>query len=548
MKKRMIITMAKRPAVTRHGAGALRLAPVAAAALLLASSHAQAEWKVTPTLSLIETWTDNVNLAEDAYAYSDLITQLSPGITVVNRTRRLTVDATAQLHGFAYLHDRDNSDFSNPGELGRNFNNADTQRTYTGNLKGELARDLFFVDATASRGQQTISAFGPRAGNDLYSDRNRTEIDTWSISPYLTHRFGNTASGILRYTRDSVDGGDDLGYRGTGSNTLMATLTSGPVFRTASWGVSYLKQDLSGAEYGDSSTQNLTANLRYTVSNRLSLLADAGYDRYEYEGPSDGDQGANWSVGFAWSPSLRTNLQATIGRHFYGTTGSLLAIHRSRHTSWNISYNDDVTTSRQQFLLPTTVDTASLLDSMFATAYPDPIERQRIVAAYIQANALPPALADSVNYLSNRFIRQKTLRASMSYRKGRSNAIVSLHATDNTALSSQQSDSELLGSQLGNLNDNVRQHGMSASYTYRLSSRSNLTAGYDFNTSKSKLVGYEDSQRSMRVGVTRRFGDLLAAVDLRRRKGDVGRFDAETSATSGTYTEHAMVASLSMQF
>ena len=533
----------------RAGLALPRLAPLATAAMLVAACPAQAEWKVTPTLLVSEIWTDNVNLTEDALAHSDLITQVSPGITVLNRSRRLTVEATAQVHAFAYLRDSDKRNLSDPAIVGQSLDPQDTERTYRGNLRGELARDLFYVDASASRGQQSISPFGPRPSGDLYSNRNRTEIDSWSISPYLTRSFGSVASGMLRFTRDSVGGGDALGYRGTGGNTLLATLDSGPAFRTVGWGVSYVKQKLDGAEYGDSSNENLSTKLRYVISNRLSLLANAGYDRYDYEGLGGSDQGANWSLGFAWSPSLRTNLEATLGRHFYGTTGTLSALHRSRHTTWNISYDDIVTTSRQQFLLPSTFDTAGLLDSMFATAYPDPIERQRVVAAYIQSNGLPPSLTDSVNYLSNRFLRQKSLRASMGFRKAHTSALFALYATRRNALSSQESDSALLGSQQGSLNDNVRQIGANASYTYQLSSRSNLTAGYDFNKSKSLTGGFDDDQRTLRVGVSRRFGDMLAAIDFRRRTGSLGRWNSDGNADDGnTYTERALVASLNMQF
>ena len=532
----------------RTGRAVPRLAPLAAAAMLLAAFPAHAEWTVTPTLLVSEIWTDNVNLTEDALAYSDLITQVSPGITVLNRSRRLTVDATAQVHAFAFLHGDDRRDLADPDVIGQNVDTANTQRSYRGSLRGELARDLFYLDASASRGQQSVSPFGPRAGNDLYSNRNRAEIDTWSISPYLTHRFGSAAQGMLRYTRDSVGGGDALGYRGTGGDSILASLTSGTGFRTVGWGVNYTRQELGGAEYGDSSNESLSTNLRYIVSQRLSLLANAGYDRYEYEGLGDGDQGANWSLGFAWSPSLRTNLQMTLGRHFYGTTGTLSAVHRSRSTSWNISYDDVVTTSRQQFLLPSTIDTAGLLDSMFATAYPDPAERQRVVAAYIQANGLPPSLADSVNYLSNRFMRQKALRASVAYRRGVSNAVLSVYATRRNALSSQESDSPLLGSGRESLNDNVRQQGFDARYTYRLSSRSNVTASYDFSNNESLSGEYEDHQRTLQVGVTRTFGDLRAALDLRRRTGSLGRWNAVGANGSGTFTEHAMVASVSMKF
>lgn len=519
-------------------------APLAAAAalLLLAAFPAHADWRATPTLTVSEIWTDNVNLTEDDLAYSDLITQVSPGFKLSNRTRRLTFDASAQLNTFYYLHDSDKR--SRDGSpSGDNPDVNSVQTSYRANMRGELAQDLFFVDATASRGQQNISAFGPRASNDAYSRNNRTDIESWSISPFLVHRFGSTASGQLRYTRDSVGGGEQIGFRRTGGDTIQASLASGTSFRTVGWGINYTDQELNGGRYGDSSTQNLAANLSYMVSARLALLANAGYDRYEYEGLGGGDQGANWSLGFRWTPSARTTLQATAGRHFYGNTGSLLAMHRTRHTSWNLTYGDTITTSRQQFLLPQTFDTAGLLDGMFASAYPDPVERAQVVQAYMQQNGLPPSLSDSINYLSNRFMRQKLLRASMVYRKGRSSMALSAHVSDRNAISDQQSDSPLLGSQQGRFSDNVRQHGFQANYTYRLNSRSNLTAGYVLDESESRTSDYRNYQRILRVGLTRDFGDARASIDLRRRSGDLGN-----SIRAGNFTENALSATVFMAF
>lgn len=536
----MTITTAKQAIA---GAGPRRTA-LAAAVLLLAAFPAHADWRVTPTVRVSEIWTDNVNLSEEELAYSDLITQISPGLIISNRTRRLTVNATAELHSFTYLHDSDKRDRDGRFTDGSNSGVASVQRSYRGNLRGELAQDLLFIDASAARGQQNISPFGPRASsNDQYSRNNRTDIDTWSISPYLVKRFGSTAAGQLRFTRDSVGGGDNIGFRRTGGNTLLATLTSGPAFRTIGWGANYSKQELNGGSYGDSTNEKLATNLRYMLTGRISLLANAGYDRYEYEGLGGGDEGANWSLGFLWTPSARTTLQATAGRHFYGNTGSLMAIHRSRATSWNLTYSDDITTSRQQFLLPSTIDTAGLLDGMFATTYPDPVERAQVVQAYMQQNALPPSLSDSVNYLSNRFMRQKRLLASVVYRKGRSSAVLSGHISDRNAVSDQQSDSPLLGSQQGRFTDNVRQHGIEANYTYRLNTRSNLTARYNLNESEARDRDYRSYQRVLQVGLSRRFGDTTASLDLRRRSGDLGN-----RASTGTFTENAISATLFKTF
>jgi len=519
------------------------LTPLAAAVLLLAALPAHADWRVTPTLRVAETWTDNVNLTEDELAHSDLITQISPGFKLSNQTRRLTVNASAQLHTFAYLHDSDKR--NRDGSFGDdNGGVSSVRRSYRANLRGELAQDLLYVDATASRGQQNISAFGPRITNDQYSNANRTDIDTWSISPYLAHSFGSTANGVLRYTRDSVESDDPVGFVRTEGESFSAMLNSGTAFRTVGWGLSYYKQDLTGARYGDSSTENVNASLQYILSHRLALTANAGYDRYEFEGLGGGDEGASWSAGFIWTPSLRTKLQASAGRHYYGNTGSLLAEHRSRHTTWNITYADTITTSRQQFLLPSTVDTAGLLDRMFATSYPDPVERARVVAAYIQATGLPPALADSINYLSNRFMRQKLLRASVAYRKGRSTAVLSAHASRRNGLSDQQSDSPLLGSQSGSVNDRVNQHGMEATYTYRINPRSNLVAAFDLDRSRSLTTDFKDYQRTVRVGLSRRYGErLLGSVELRRRSGDYG-----FGSSGRAYNERSLSGSLSMTF
>lgn len=533
--------MAKRPAAGRTP---FRLAPLAAAALLLAAAPAHADWRVTPTLMVSETWTDNIDLAPDEQAHSDLVTQVSPGIAVSSRSRRLTVDASAQFHQFAYLHNSSQGRTISGSNL-RGESVSDTQRSYMGNLRGELAQDLLYVDAYASRGQHSISAFGPRTdGSDMFRNNNRTNVQTWSISPYLAHSFGSFANGVLRYTRDSVESDDPVGFVKTEGETVSAMLNSGVAFRTVGWGLSYSKQDLTGARYGDSSIENVNASLQYILSHRLTLTATAGYDRYEFEGLGGGDEGASWSGGFIWTPSLRTKLQASAGRHYYGNTGSLLAEHRSRHTTWNITYADTITTSRQQFLLPSTVDTAGLLDRMFATSYPDPIERARVVAAYIQATGLPPALADSINYLSNRFMRQKLLRASVAYRKGRSTAVLSAHASRRNGLSDQQSDSPLLGSQSGSVNDRVNQHGMEATYTYRINPRSNLVAAFDLDRSRSLTTDFKDYQRTVRVGLSRRYGErLMGSVELRRRSGDYG-----FGSSGRAYNERSLSGSLSMTF
>lgn len=514
-----------------------RLAPLAAAAMLVAAP-ARADVRVIPTFSNTLTYTDNVNLQSGDRKHSELIGQFTPGVTVVGNSRRLQVSGSAQWNQFAYLH-----------SSGRNTN--DTQRQYSGALRGIVVDDLLFVDASASRGLQSTSAFGPQLGSDLYSLGNRTEVSTWRISPYLVHRFGRSATAQLRYTRDSVDTGERNLFGNSNGDTVSFNLDSGSAFHTIAWGTSYYRQDLDNALTGKSSTEAVSANLRYPVTPRFALTADVGYDRYDFEGPGGKNAGRNWSGGIHWAPSQRTSLAASLGRHFYGQTGALDATHRSRRTVWNIKYTDGITTSRSQFLLPAAIDTASMLDNLFKPSFPDEIERARVVAAYIAANGLPPSLADNVNYLSNRYMREKILRASVAYRMARSSAVFGAYTSERVALSDQQSDSPLLGSEFSSLNNNVRQRGADATYTYQLNARTSAIAAWNVRRSESITTGLVDLQRTFRIGMTRRWEDrMLGVVELRHRTGGTGLGIAGNPASPGNpgYEENAVSASLSMQF
>ncbi|MFC0250931.1 TIGR03016 family PEP-CTERM system-associated outer membrane protein [Massilia consociata] len=510
----MTTTMAKLP----------RLAPIAAAAMLLAG-ECQADWRIQPTVSVTETFTDNVNRQEDARAHSQFVTDLHSGLTLFGKSRRFQVAATGQFHQFAYSR-------------GGMPDTADRSYEYALDGRGELVDELLFVDASASASPQSISAFGEQ-GSRLYSMGNRAQVKTWRVNPRLEQRFGNAARLSVRYGRDSVSSDRSAFGNSLGSN-ISASLASGRSFDTVGWGLSYMRQDLSDEVSGETSSESASSNVRYALNKRLWLTARVGYDRYDYQAMGGRTEGRSWAGGFDWTPSQRTRLNAEIGRHYFGQTGKLLALHRSRHTVWNISYDDFITTSRQQFLLPSTIDTAALLDRLFSTTITDPVLRQQAVTDYIRLTGLPPSLADSINFMSNRYLREKRLQGSMGYTKGRSRAVVSLYRSERTALSDQQSDSGLLGSQLSSLNDNVRQKGATLNYSYRMNSRTSLVGAATFTRSLSLTTGYESSNRELRAGLTRQLGnDLRGAIEVRRASGGRG-------PNAGDYRENAISATLTV--
>jgi uncharacterized protein (PEP-CTERM system associated) len=457
------------------------------------------------------------------------VSEVTPGLAWSSSGPRLKFAANARWHLFAYQH----------GDVP---NTANSQRDYNAMLQSKLAEDLF-LDASANGGPQSISAFGPQVSDSLYALGNRTTVDVWRISPYVRHRYGGVADMTLRFARDSVDAGERNPFGSSTSSTGSLNLVSGSAFRTLGWGFSYTHQDLQNRMNGASSSENALLDLRWRYSPRITATASAGYDSYDYQSLGGRTEGRNWSTGFVWTPSARTSLQASFGHRYFGKTGSLAASHHSRHSVWSINYSDSITTTRQQFVLPSAIDTAAMLDTLFSASIPDPVLRQQAVQAYIQSTGLPPTLANNINYLSNRYLRQKMLQAAVAFNWAHSSLVTTLFRSDRNGLSLRESDSELLGSQLNTLNDNIRQRGINSVFSYRLSSRTIATATANLDHVTSLDTGITQTHRQLRAGITRRIDRRLnLALDLRHIEGgnDVG--------INGTFRENAITASLSAQF
>ena len=519
----MTITTAKRIAARLP-----RLAPLAAA--LMVALPAQAQWKVTPSLSLTETYTDNASLSSDANKRAQWITEAMPAIRITGQNSRVQLTADARSSFFSYSDGR-------PSNARRN----NTRYDAAGQVK--VIDELMYVDATVNAGTRAVSAFGPdENGVNRYTNENRTEVGSWSISPYLVQRFGNFAAATLRYTHNEVTS-DSSRFGDSSADSVAFDLFSGRAWRDLGWNVRYARENLDTELFGATVSENALVGLSYRVHRTLKLTATGGYDSYDYE-TTGGERtaGASWSTGFVWNPSARTSVDLAVGRHFLGNTGSLRAAHRSRHTVWRLSYSDGVTNTRQQFTGEQGVDTAALIDSLFAVTIPDPVARRQAVLDYLQITGLPLSTVESVNYLSNRYFRQKQVLASFAYTMRKHSSAVSAFATERVALSTGEADAGLLGSEFFSLNDNVRQVGASASHSYRLNALTSATATLAGSRSRSLTTNLERAEQSLRFSLSRRFSrKLIGNVELRHVRGDRGLFG------TSDYKENAISATISAQ-
>ena len=501
-------------------------APLAILGLLL-SPQSRAEIIVKPAVSLRETYSDNAQLSTSDNAEGQLISDLSPSLAVAFNGPRLKLLANLDAHLYAYSGNRPTGTNSSNVQLGTSG-------------RANIIEDLFYLDGSASRARQSVSAFGPQFQQG-YNDTNSDIITTYRLSPYLTHRFGTAATAQLRYTRDSVKSSRNFLSNST-SDAATLNLASGPAFTSFGWDLAAYHQQLDDVLAGKSEVDNAKGTLRYRLKQSLSLYTNAGYDRYTYQGLGGTTGGKSFAGGFAWTPSLRTSIDASVGRRYFGKTYSLAATVRSRKTVFNASYRDEITTARAQFLQPGSIDTATLLDASFASAFPDPIERRQAIDAYIRALGLPTSVANNINYFSNRLLLQKQFQSSLVLNGSRSMAIASVSSTKRTALSPAGVDTNLNSTPLGSLNDDTRQRSFNLAFNYRLSPRTSATLSAIRSRTLSVATSLEQNQTVVNFVLNHQFERKLSGtVELRRNQGDT------FGASNAGYRENAITASLSYQ-
>lgn len=494
--------------------------------MLFSQQTAAADWKAAPSLNLKETYSDNITLAPQGSEKSDWVTQINPGISLTGTGSRLKVNASYVMQNLYYMEE------SSPSV---------TRHQLNASANAELIDKLFFLDGQAAISQQNAFLLGQQAVDNTNVTGNRTEVRTYSLSPYLRHNFSNLASSEIRYSHNEINTGAS-GLSDSRTDRIQLQLNSGPAFNTLGWGMNYSNKKTANTSIQGNDRESLAGNLRYLVTPRLSLIATGGYEKNNYISIGPKPENSFWTAGFSWAPSARTSIDASTGQRFFGKTYALNANHHTRSTAWTMGYSEDITTAQSQFVIPVTISTASFLNQLWAVQIPDPTTRQLFVDAFIQANGLPSALSESVNFLSNRIFLQKRLQASVAVTGKKNTLILSLFNTMRDAQTSQAQDSILLGSGTLALNDKTKQVGGNASWNWRIGSRTSANFGAGYTRNSAPSLGRTDNNKNFRLGMTRQFQPKLSgSLELRRNQ-------QSSNLSVSDYQENAITASLSMKF
>ena len=489
-----------------------------ALAALLACPAWSAKWDFVPTLSVVETYTDNVSLTSDAAKQSDWVTQVIPGISIAATGARLRFKASYAPEVTYY------------GQ-GHQDNQVYQRLNATGNA--ELATQLLFVDVGANVDQYNVSLQGPLTTNNVNTTGNRTTATTVFVSPYLIHDFGSAVRAEARFTYSVANSDDTAELSNSVGNRVNLRLASGPGYKLLTWDLAYRNENIDYETGQNTDIEVTTLNARRLITPTVGLLAQGGYEYYK-TGLIPSTEGPSWSAGLDWAPSPRTRLAATAGQRFYGDAYSFDFRHRSRLTTWSAGYSQNVTTTRSEFFIPATSSTAGYLDTLFSSRFPDPVARRKAVEEFIARTGLPPSLGAPINIFSNQLFLVKTWNASAGIAGVRNVLIANVFGQTTEGL-------------VGNLvlptapNTSI-QTGTSILWNWRMTARNawNLAAAYRRNESPNTgEIGY---LTHVTMGLNRQFQPRLSgSLHYRFQQND-------SNFSASNYTENAVFATLRLGF
>lgn len=491
-----------------------RLTVVVLVSLVVPGAAPALDWKLSPHVGASATLTDNGT--QGANGDSAFIVTVTPGIAVRSEgSRRVQANFDYGLSVIERFGD------------GRGDSDDITHRLNASG-KAEVVEDLFFVEGTANISQALSSLLGA-PGDSTLNTGNRTSVGTYNISPYLTRRFGTFGTGVLRYSRSgALFEGNTAGD--IGSNALQASFSSGSRFNDLFWGLNYSLRDASTQGGRDTQFESYSATLGYALTRKFRLRGSFGYDKNDFvAAPGVETEGDHWTVGFDWSPSRRTALEASFGQRYYGDNYGFGLTHRTHHTQWNVRYSENVSDISQQILNFSGIvywDCAGVLRQTLNSFVP-PESGCTLVGLGVNTG-----LANGVYIL-------KALHGGVTWSKGKLGGSLNVH-------DSRREYQQIAGGQ----EDQTR--GIAGSVSYRLAPHSTLTASLGFDNiqvpaglpsgSITPGTARDDNIYTASVGISRQFQPKLTGTLFFRHQ------QRESNSNTQDFSANSLTATVSMRF
>lgn len=297
-------------------------------------------WTFVPALGVDEFFTDNV-LQTPANRRWDLVTVVTPSIAINGDAPNAQVNLN--------YSPQFRLDARTPSQ------NGVTQQL-AGSGQFTIIPDAFYIDARALAGGTPIaSGFGGLgasltpgggqigAGSGIASSglskQNIAQTTSFSVSPYVLHRFGDVGTAKLGYefnwTSINQSAGSLPVFGQTGgvnqeglTNQVVAQFETGERF--APYRYLVIASAATGSGTGvlhGSSQDTITNQLGYAINRSISVYGQIGYERLRFGGlPPTRIDDMTWGFGATYKPNADSKITVGYG-HQDGTTGAVVSAY-----------------------------------------------------------------------------------------------------------------------------------------------------------------------------------------------------------------------------
>lgn len=349
------------------------------------------DWLVSPSVAANGIYSDNIGLAPSGQEQSSFVAEVIPQLSIRREGRRLDL-------GF---------DYDLQTLLRTRQDEADVFNQFAGDAKAELLRDWLFLDFVTTYTQQNILATD-LGGDNIANRGDRTNVFTYSVSPFVAHRLGTFGTAEARFTHAGVDNFETFD---TTSDNINLQFLGGTDFQRVPWRIFYEQEKNTPSEGEDSKFLRTGAELGYQIISQFRVFAVLGYEKNDFIStePESQRNGFSWSSGAMWTPHRRTRIEGGYSVRPFG--GSFFAdlSYLGARTTWQATYSEDFSTTTQAQLAQ---QSALVTDSVAGQA--------DAVAAVVP----PPSLVVEEVFLSRRF------EGSLGYLWRRSDGTLSLFAEE----------------------------------------------------------------------------------------------------------------------
>lgn len=496
---------------------------VAVSSVSVVSPSFAENWRIQPTVSVRETWTDNVALVPASQARSDFVTEISPSLTIQGRGSRARMDIDYRPTALVYARDSGRNDVLNLLNASGVF---------------EAIERFLFVDAHAQITQQTVSAFGPQAASNVSDTSNRTETRLFSVSPYVKGIAGGLATYEARYQLSSTRTQAEAGVQGD-SRVLSGNLASITDFASFGWVVDFRDARYDFRSGQDVNTQFFRGTLIYHFDPELWFFARGGRERNDYA-----DENRSFTtrgVGVEWAPTGRTRISAEHEKRFFGWGHRYTFRHRTQGVSYSLLASKEDTTTSDQLTRNSVGTLFERFSDLLLAQFPDPQQRAEQVRQLLARTGISQEPIPQAGFLSSAVQLERRVEGSVALMGARNTWTLSGYHRNSqplTLVNDAAIPDSLAASEVSEL-------GLFLNVNHRLSAQSSVSALASWQ--RNRGAGNDAVQ-----AISRRLEMMVARQLSPSTTGSIGfrmvRFDGGGVPTANDYRENAIFGGVSHQF